>query len=158
MKIASLAIITRDRKVLLGLKRGGSEIGDGTLNGPGGKQDPGETILGCLVRETNEEVGILLDPAKAEKTAIITFHAGGIPRFEVHIYRADTFTGEPKETPSMIPDWYDIEDLPLDRMLESDRAWFPQVIRGEKFRANVYYADGTKDFKRIEFLPFVDHN
>jgi len=158
MKIASLAIITRGDKVLLGLKRGGSEIGDGTLNGPGGKAEPGESVLECLVRETEEEVGIVLDPAKAEKTAIITFHAGGVPRFEVHIYRADVFTGEPTETSSMVPGWYDIEDLPLDRMLESDRAWFPQVIRGEKFRANVFYADGTKDFERIEFLSFVDHN
>ena len=40
MKIATLGIITRGNQVLLGLKQGGSEIGDGTLNGPGGKHEP----------------------------------------------------------------------------------------------------------------------
>lgn len=156
MKVATLAIIVRGNKVLLGLKQGGSEIGDGTLNGPGGKLEPGETILECLVRETEEEVGITLDPSKAEKVSVITFHAGDVPKFEVHIYRTSDFSGEPHETESMIPAWYDIDSLPVNRMLESDKAWFPQVIRGEKFHAKVYYRDGVKDFDRIEFLPFVE--
>jgi mutator protein MutT len=156
MKVATLAIITRGNQVLLGLKQGGSEIGDGTLNGPGGKLEEGETILECLVRETEEEVGIALNSAKAEKVAIITFHAGEVPSFEVHIYRTSDFSGEPRETESMIPAWYDIDSLPVDRMLESDKAWFPQVIRGEKFHANVYYRAGVKDFDRIEFLPFAN--
>ena len=45
MKIATFGIITRDNKVLLGLKDMGSEIGGGKLNGPGGKQEAGETLL-----------------------------------------------------------------------------------------------------------------
>lgn len=160
MKKATLAIITRGSKVLLGLKRGGSEIGDGTLNGPGGKQEPGETLIECLVRETWEEVGITLDPTQVEKCAIITFFAGGEPSFKVHIYRTSTFTGEPCTTESMIPEWYEIGDIPelaKTRMLESDRTWFPQLIAGEKFNANVYYQEKAKGFLRIEFIPFVDH-
>jgi len=154
MKIATLGIITRENEILLGMKRGGSEIGDGTLNGPGGKQELGETILECLVRETEEEVGIILDPAKAEKTAVITFYSGGIPDFEVHVYRTSSFIGEPHATKSMIPSWYDTEDLPVHRMLESDRAWFSKAVRGEKFRANVYYREKAKGFLNIVFLPF----
>lgn len=163
MKKATLAIITRGSKVLLGLKRGGSEIGDGTLNGPGGKFDSAlgdKTNLECLVRETFEEVGIVLDPTKVEKCAVITFFAGGEPSFEVHIYRTSAFTGEPRATESMIPDWYEIGDIPelaKTRMLESDRTWFPQLIAGEKFNANVYYQEKAKGFLRIEFLTFVDH-
>ena len=156
MKIATLAIITRGNQVLLGLKRGGSEIGDGTLNGPGGKKEPNETILECLVRETQEEVGITLDPKLVEKLAIITFYAAGEPDFEVHVYLANSFSGEPHETPSMVPAWYDIDTFPMNRMLESDRAWFPSVIRGKKFRANVYYRERAKGFIRIEFFPFTE--
>jgi len=155
MKMATLGIITRGNRVLLGLKRGGSEIGDGTLNGPGGKVEVGETIKQCLVRETREEVGITLDPRKLEKVAVITFHAGGVPDFKVHVYRTSSFSGIPLETESMVPAWYDINALPVDRMLESDRAWFPKVIRGEKFRANVYYRERAKGFLKIVFLPFL---
>lgn len=156
MKTATLAIITRNngREVLLGMKRGGSEIGDGTLNGPGGKQELDETILECLVRETEEEVGIVLDPKKVEKVAVITFHSGGVPDFEVHVYRTSHFIGEPRETESMIPSWHDIEKLPVERMLESDREWFPEVIQGWKFRANVYYRERAKGFLEIKFMPF----
>lgn len=163
MKKATLAIIRRGSKVLLGLKRGGSEIGDGTLNGPGGKFDAAlgdKTNLDCLVREVLEEVEITLDPKQVEKVAIITFFAGGEPSFEVHIYRTSIFTGEPCATDSMIPDWYEIgyiQELAQTRMLESDRTWFPQLIAGEKFNANVYYREKAKGFLRIEFLPFIDH-
>lgn len=159
MKIATLAIITKENKVLLGLKQGGSEIGDGTLNGPGGKQEQGETILNCLVRETEEEVGITLDPTTVEKVATITFYAAGEPTFEVHTYRATVWSGEPRTTKSMIPDWYEIEsieELAKTRMLESDREWFPRLIAGEKFNANVYYKEKAKGFIGIEFLPFTE--
>ncbi|MFA5745216.1 MAG: NUDIX domain-containing protein [Candidatus Paceibacterota bacterium] len=175
MKIATLAIITRGNQILLGLKRNGCEIGDNTLNGPGGKQEPDETLIECLVRETKEEANIILDPTKVEKVAIITFHKGrtrfvflnrilnwfkwgNVPDFEVHVYRTSEFTGEPHETESMIPDWYDIEPLPVERMLESDYAWFPQLVRGDKFNAHVFYLNRAKRFDRIKFFPFVDHN
>lgn len=158
MKIATLGIITRGNKLLLGLKQGGSEIGDGLLNAPGGKFEPKKdtTILKCLLRGVEEEVGIVLDQAKVEKTAVITFYAGGVPDFEVHIFRSNIFTGEPHETTSMIPDWYDIDDLPFDDMHDSDHTWFPQAVRGRKFHANVYYRERAKGFINIEFLPFVE--
>lgn len=155
MKIATLVIVERVDEVLLGLKRNGCEIGDDTLNGPGGKLKFWETLLMCALRETWEEARILLNPFKIKKVAIITFYAGGIPSFKVHVYRTRSFIGKPRETKSMVPGWYRIENLPVDRMLESDRHWFPQLIRGDKFNANVYYREKAKGFLSIEFLPFI---
>ncbi len=152
MKQATLALIVRDGKVLLGEKKRG-EIGTGTLNGPGGKLDPGETLEECVVRETREELGIALDPHALALTAVITFYAADIPDLEVYVYRTDTFAGELHETDDMVPGWYDIEHLPLDRMLESDRAWFAKAARGERFKADVFYKERAKDFEKIEFLP-----
>lgn len=152
MKIATLAIIVRDNKVLLGWKKKG-EIGERTLNGPGGKQDPGETLVECLVRETKEELDIALDPARLSEVAVITFHAAGIPDFKVHVFRTGTFDGEPKETADMVPEWHGVDALPFERMLESDREWFKRAIDGTPFLANVYYKERAAEFERIEFLP-----
>lgn len=152
MKRATLAIIVKDNQVLLGEKKKG-EIGTGTLNGPGGKQEEGETLVECLVRETKEELDITLLPEKLTYSGVITFCVAGVPDFEVHIYRTDTFEGTPKETADMIPGWYPTTRLPLEKMLESDRAWFEKAVQGKTFNATVYYKERAKGFERIEFLP-----
>lgn len=157
MKVASLALMTRRRKVLLGLKRGGPEIGKGTYNGPGGKQEKGESILDCVCRETWEEVRMRIVRSSAKKVAIITFFADGIPDFEVHIYRVACWKGRPRKTESMVPNWHNANRLPLRRMLASDRTWFKKAARGERFCANVYYRKRAKCFLGIQFLPFIDH-
>lgn len=108
MKKATLAIVIHNNKILLGRKQGSPEIGEGTLNGPGGKQEPGESLIDCLVRETEEELGILLDREHVKKTNVITFFANGEPSFEVHFYHAPVFTGNPHETMSMMPEWHEI--------------------------------------------------
>ena len=157
MKIATLAIIIRGGKVLLGKKQGGPEIGEGTINAPGGKVELGESLIDCVVRETEEETCLVLHPEHLEKVAVITFHAANEPIFEVHCYRTGVFDGEPWETPSMVPGWYDINNLPFDRMLESDRHWLPNLIRGEKFRTNVYYREKVKGYLGMDdFLPFTE--
>lgn len=156
MRIATLAIITKGDKVLLGLKKGKPLIGKGTLNGPGGHKEWWETLFMCVLRETWEEARVLLNPFRTELAAVITFYAGGAPDFKVHVYRTSSFFGKPHETKSMIPDWYDVTDEDvLDRMLGSDSKWFPQIVCGEKFNANVYYRSRASDFDRIEFLPFA---
>jgi len=157
MKIATLAILTRGDKILLGRKQGNPEIGEGTLNGPGGKFESGKdkTIPDCLLREVEEELGIVLEQAKLEKCAVITFHAGGVPDFEVHTYRSSDFAGEPHETKSMVPEWHSTDKIPFERMLESDREWFSRLVQGEKFNANVFYKERAKGFLGIKFLPFI---
>ena len=152
MKVATLAIIRQQDKVLLGLKKKG-EIGTQTYNGPGGKVEPNETPLQCVIRETDEELGITLDAESLEHIAIITFFAAGVPDFEVHVYLTSHFSGTPIETVDMIPEWFSVDNLPLDRMLESDHEWFSKAVAGEEFRANVYYKQRAADFERIEFLP-----
>jgi 8-oxo-dGTP pyrophosphatase MutT (NUDIX family) len=160
MKRASLVIIERNDQILLGQKKNGAEIGSGTLNGPGGKEDPekGDTCpADCAIRETWEEFGIALDPNQLEKIAVVTFFAAGNPDFEVHIFWTDSFEGMPHETDEMvIPQWYPVAAIPFDRMLESDAAWVPQAVRKERFRANVFYTKRAQGFERIEFFPWEE--
>ncbi len=161
MKIATLGIIVRDGQVLFGLKKKG-EIGTGTLNGPGGKQEPDESLRECLIRETQEELGITLVAKDLRKVAKVDFLANEIVDFSVYVFLVENFIGEPQETADMIPVWYKVEEMKnqnspvYEKMLESDRYWLPKIFLGQRFSAKVYYKDRAKDFDRIEFLPFLE--
>jgi 8-oxo-dGTP diphosphatase len=159
MKKATVAILKRGDRILLGRKQGSPEIGAGTLNGPGGKmEEPDRTLVDCVIRETREELGIELNPDSLKKVAIITFYAGETPYMEVHFYSSDDFLGEPSETKSMVPEWHEVDRIPFDRMLESDKDWFPKLLKGEKFNATVYYRGKAEGYIRTESFPFDDHD
>lgn len=153
MKVATLGLIISDGNVLLGEKKKG-KFAAGTLNGPGGKVEGEETLEACLIRETKEEWGIELLQSDLEKVARITFHFGEKPDFEVHVFRAKNFSGDLHETEeALCPEWFPIDALPLERMLESDREWFSKAAQGERFLANAFYTEQAKGFERIEFFP-----
>ena len=157
MKTATVALIIQGDEILLGRKQGSPEIGVGTLNGPGGKVElTDESLVDCVIRETREELGIELDPNTLLKVAIITFYAGDEPNMQVHFYRTSYFAGEPCETESMVPEWHTINRIPYDRMLSADSHFLPQLLRGERMCADVYYREKAKDFVRIETFPFVE--
>ena len=54
--LATLMFVVQDGKILLIRKKRG--IGAGKVNGPGGKFEPGETALQCVLREVREESGL----------------------------------------------------------------------------------------------------
>ncbi|HUY62800.1 MAG TPA: 8-oxo-dGTP diphosphatase [Candidatus Paceibacterota bacterium] len=147
MRIATLVLIIKDEQILLGLSKEG--FCEGKVNAPGGKQEEGESLVDCAIREAREEAGVTIDASKLKEVAVITFYAGGVPHQEVHVFRTGSFTGEPRETACMVPQWYDVDDLPFDDMLEADSRWMPQAIRGRKFRTEVYYREPGKDFISI---------
>lgn len=157
MKIATLVIIRRAINgrphVLLGLRKTGA-IGIELFNAPGGKSKDSEDPPQCAVRETYEEVRLKLSPKYLEEVAVITFYAGGVADFEVHVFNTWIYRGTPEETDDMSPFWFDENKLPYANMFESDRMWFDRAIAGEKFRANVFYKGRATDFQHIDFLPY----
>lgn len=153
--IETLGIVLQGELVLLGQKKKG-KIGVGKFAGPGGRLEPGENLLECLVRETREELDVELDPAALELAAILDIYIGRDIDRCVYVYRAKILFGELKETADMIPAWYPIDDLPYDNMFDADRHWFLKAARGEKFFANVYYEERAKGFLAITFSPFPD--
>ncbi|MDO8566914.1 MAG: NUDIX domain-containing protein [bacterium] len=154
MKVATLGIVLQRGNVLLAEKKIG-EVGIGILSGPGGKLERGETLEGCLMRETHEELDIVLNPASLELVAVIEIYAAGEIDYCIYVYRAQILCGEIKETAEMIPAWYPLDDLPYDRMYGADSRWFLRAARGEKFRAQVHYHERAKGFLGINFLPFA---
>jgi 8-oxo-dGTP diphosphatase len=158
MRQQTLAFIvdTATHSVLLGEKKTG-EIGLGTLNGPGGRIEPGETVTGCVIRETKEEFGITLFRSLLIPVGTITSFVDAKPFARVYLFWAHVWKGSPTETESMIPQWVRMPQLPYDRMLSGDRHWMPRALARKRFNADVHYTNGLRDFTEIVFTKYVPH-
>ncbi|MBO7508393.1 MAG: 8-oxo-dGTP diphosphatase [Clostridia bacterium] len=139
----TLVVIRKGDKILLGEKKRG--FAKGTLNGIGGKQDPGETIDEAMIRETQEEIGVT--PTKYEKIGQIHFdmwYKGEHANMYLSIYNCTDFVGEIKETEEMIPNWFDVDKIPFDKMLADDRLWMPFALANQKFVGDVKFDPNMK--------------
>jgi len=135
-KLLTLCLIRKDTKILLGLKKRG--FGEGKWNGFGGKVEKGESIEEATKREVEEEACIRL--GNIEKAGILEFEFEGNPEtLEVHIFGAVDFSGEPKESDEMVPQWFDEKELPFDKMWPDDRHWMPLFLTGRKFTGKFFF-------------------
>ncbi|MEX0919162.1 MAG: NUDIX domain-containing protein [Parcubacteria group bacterium] len=155
MKIATLAFVkSRDGKQVLLAKKKTGEIGQGLVNAPGGKLEDVDrkSLLRCIRRETFEEWGILLEPSKLEKVAVLECHAGGVPSMEVHVFMTDHFIGTPCESEdSEKPTWHNIDNLPFGEMHEGDHVWMKKVLEGEKLHITLLYREKGVGFETAVF-------
>jgi len=144
-KVLNLGLIIRGDKILLGLKKRG--FGEGRWNGFGGKLKENETIEQSLIREVQEESG--LEVINPEKVAVIEFEFEGKEEIlEVHYYKILYFDGEPIETEEMLPKWFNIHELPFDKMWPDDKYWMPLFLKNKKFTGKFWFKDMNtiKDF------------
>ena len=127
---ATLIFVIREGQILLIRKKRG--LGAGKINGPGGKIDPGETPVECVVREAQEELGITaLDPVEI---GVLHFQFTDGLAIQCHVFRATECTGEATETDEAIPLWTPLDAIPIEEMWEDDRYWIDHLIESRKFR------------------------
>ena len=135
-KILTLCIVHQHPKVLLGMKKKG--FGEGRWNGFGGKVEDGESIETAARREVREEAGIEVD--EIEHCGVLEFEFRGNPEvLEVHVFRAESFRGEPAESAEMRPKWFHVDEIPLDEMWPDDRYWIPLFLEKKKFRGKFFF-------------------
>jgi mutator protein MutT len=95
MKIIEVgcAVIQNEGKILIAQRKTGSYYG-GYWEFPGGKQEPGETIEQCLVREVREELGVEIEPLRLLRKTSHTY-----PEREVllHFYLCRLVSGQPSK-------------------------------------------------------------
>lgn len=110
-------------QVLLGRKK--RSFAAGKWNGFGGKPEAEDcTIFDTAHRELEEEAGITCPWMRL--IGLLTFRfQDGSPYKDVVMFRSDGIVGAPQETDEMRPQWFDMDVLPFDDMLEGDRDWFP---------------------------------
>ncbi|NXJ03301.1 8ODP triphosphatase, partial [Odontophorus gujanensis] len=129
--IFTLVLVVQQPRILLGRKKRG--FGAGLWNGFGGKVQTGESIEDAARRELLEESGLTVDTL--QKMGEITFEfVGNSELMEVHVFRADHFHGEPKESDEMQPQWFQLDEVPFKEMWPDDIYWFPLVLQRKLFR------------------------
>ncbi|MEK7158197.1 MAG: 8-oxo-dGTP diphosphatase [Patescibacteria group bacterium] len=122
-------------RVCLAMKKRG--FGEGWWNGAGGKvhTDDGETIEAGAVRETKEELGVVV--GALTPVARICFEFPGHADWDqmMHVFLSEAWKGEPLESEEMRPRWHRVSQLPVHAMWPTDPFWVPRVFEGKKIEA-----------------------
>ena len=135
----SWVILRRGDEILLGRKKRG--FGAGKLNGVGGKQEPGETIEECAVRETQEEIGVTITRYECLGKIIFDnlFYKETAECNMMHCFVATEWEGEPVESDEEEPQWIKISELDYSQMWGDDEYWLPPVLANRKIEAYFHY-------------------
>ena len=89
--VVTAAVIERDGRLLVSRRLEGTHLG-GLWEFPGGKCDPGETIVSCLTRELQEELGV---SSTIGDEILVTEHAYPERTVRLHFHHA-TIVGDPQ--------------------------------------------------------------
>jgi len=137
---ATLCFIVKDGRILLIMKKRG--FGKGYWNGPGGKVDNGELPINCAIRELEEEIGVT--PLNLKNRGKLEFFMGDDDNWLVHIFVSDNYNGTIIETEEAIPKWYQINQIPFDKMWDDDKYWLPLVLENKVIQGKFWYANDMK--------------
>ncbi len=151
---ATLLFVVSGGRILLIEKHRG--LGQGKINGPGGRLEPGETPRAAAVREAEEEIRIR--PTGIRPAGELRFQFVDGYSIHVYVFRADGFAGEPEPTVEATPLWADLESIPYERMWEDDAIWLPLLLREQPFSGRFVF-DGelmlTNEVALLAVVPFA---
>jgi 8-oxo-dGTP diphosphatase len=119
------------------------DVHRGKFNGLGGKLEPGEDVVACLVRELQEEADITATSIRLRGT--VSWPGFGGEDWLGFIFVVDAFTGTPPARNEDGPlAWVDIDRLGELPMWDGDRHFLPLVFGdGPQFHGVMPYHDGV---------------
>ena len=140
-QILTLMFIHKNDQILLGLKKRG--FGAGKWNGAGGKVEKDETIVQGAQRELKEEFGVSVSNPEQVGILFFEFDEQYEKRLlECHVFKSkEYYGGEPEETEEMKPVWFNVNQLPFDKMWLDDQYWFKYMLANTKFAAHFVFSN-----------------
>lgn len=142
---ATIIFVIKDERVLLIRKKRG--LGAGKVNGPGGKQDKGETLAQCAVRELEEELLVKALGEPDHRGELLFQFSDGYGLY-VHVFTACDILGDPMETEEAYPLWTPLNAIPYEEMWEDDKIWLPLMLKGMRFRGRfLFCGDQMVDYQ-----------
>ena len=138
-------VLSPDRQRVLMVRRSrDSDLHQGKYNGLGGKLEPDEDVVTCMVRELREEAGIEVTALRLRGTLSWPgFGKDGEDWFGF-VFVVDSFTGTvPDHSDDGPLEWVELDRLEELPMWEGDRHFLPLVFGdGPAFHGIMPYQDG----------------
>ena len=135
---ASYLVLMKDTQVLL-YRRYNTGYEDGNYSVVAGHLDPNETLTECIIRETEEEIGITIAPKDLKMTHMMHRHSGLTEEYE----RLDAFfvctqwTGEIVNKEPHKCD--DLQWFPIDQLPNNTIPYIKQAI--QCVQNNIFYSE-----------------
>jgi 8-oxo-dGTP diphosphatase len=141
------------QRILLGFKKIG--FGAGKYTGFGGKVQAGETSSAAAIRELEEETGLQVRGAELRPMGQFSFLFPSRPTWSqlVHVFVAQSWEGTLKESREMIPTWFSVNEIPLERMWEDGAHWLPYILAGEPIQARFTFGADNETIVDMEIRP-----
>lgn len=78
-----------------------------------------------------EETGLTTKNITPYGILLLEYQKGIIPKKyeEIHVFRADHYSGELIESNEMKSKWFDVNKLPYDKMWPDDKHWMPYFLK-----------------------------
>ena len=114
-----------------------NDIHEGKWNGLGGKFEAGETPEGCVIREVQEEAGLLIRNPRLHGLLMFPKFKGN--DWYVFVFTATEFSGELIDSPEGELEWIRDEKMSSLNLWESDHIFMPWIENGVFFSAKFDY-------------------
>ena len=142
MVLSTLCYVKKNGYTLMLHKnRRDGDIHSGKWNGLGGKLNAGETPEECVIREVEEESGLVI--RNPSLRGFLTFPAfkDGVDWY-VHVFVAHQFNGNLRPSSEGIPEWIQDERLLELNLWEGDPIFMKRLDENRFFSGKFVYQEG----------------